>query len=98
MAPGQQRRNLRYTRADQANLEGLPVPSNSTALMHSEEMFDLGGKLSLKQNAGGGLQIVNQTRLTFAGSRIDQETGLGQSAGGLAGHASARRNKNRLLD
>jgi hypothetical protein len=67
MAPGQQRRNLRFTRSDQANLQGLPVPSNSTALMHSEEMFDLGGKLSLVQNNSGGLEIVNKTRLSLQG-------------------------------
>jgi hypothetical protein len=68
--PGQQLRNLRYTRSDQANLEGLPVPSNSTALMHSEEMFDLGGKLSLMHNISGGLQIVNKTRLTLQGAGL----------------------------
>ncbi len=67
MAPGQQLRNLRYTRSDQANLEGLPVPSNSTALMHSEEMFDLGGKLALVQNISGGLEILNKTRLSLQG-------------------------------
>jgi hypothetical protein len=68
MTPGQKRRMLRYTRADTASLEGLPVASNSTALMHSEEMFDLGGKISLKPNDKGGLQIVNQTRLEFKGA------------------------------
>jgi hypothetical protein len=67
MAPGQQRRNLRFTRSDQAILQGLPVPSNSTALVHSEEMFDLGGKLSLVQNISGGLEIVNKTRLSLQG-------------------------------
>ena len=35
--------------------------------MHSEEMFDLGGKLSLEQNTSGGLEIVNQTRLSLQG-------------------------------
>jgi hypothetical protein len=70
MAPGQQRRMLRYTRSDTASLEGLPVASNSTALMHSEEMFELGGKISLKQNDKGGLQIVNQTRLEFKGAGL----------------------------
>jgi hypothetical protein len=70
MAPGQQPRNLRYTRSDQANLEGLPVPSNSTALMHSEEMFDLGGKLALVQNTSGGLEIANKTRLSLQGAGL----------------------------
>jgi len=77
MALGQQRRSLRYIRADQANLEGLPVPSNSTALMLSEEMFDLGGKLVLMQNAGDGLQIVNQTRLTLQGAGLIKKLGSG---------------------
>ncbi len=67
LSPGRQPRNLRYTRSDQANLEGLPVPSNSTALMHSEEMFDLGGKLALAQNKSGQWEIANKTRLTLQG-------------------------------
>jgi hypothetical protein len=70
MAPGQQRRNLRFTRSDQAILQGLSVPSNSTALMHSEEMFDLGGKLSLVQNISGGLEIVNKTSLSLQGAGL----------------------------
>jgi hypothetical protein len=67
LAPGQKRRNLHYTRSDQANLDGLPVPSNSTALVHSEEMCDLGGKLSLAQNNLGGMDVVNKTRLSLQG-------------------------------
>ena len=77
MAPGQQRRNLRYICAGQACLDGLPVPSNSTTLTHSEEMFDLGGKLSLQQDAGGGLQIVNQTRLTMQGAGLIKKLASG---------------------
>jgi hypothetical protein len=76
-SPGHQLRNLRYTRSDQANLEGLPVVSNSTVLMHSEEMFDLGGKLSLKQNISSGLQIVNKTRLTLQGAGLIKKLASG---------------------
>jgi hypothetical protein len=76
LAPGQQRRGLRYVRADQANLEGLPVPSNSTALVHSEEMIDLGGKILLKRDAGR-LQIVNQSKMQLQGTGLIKKAASG---------------------
>jgi hypothetical protein len=70
MALGQRRRGLRYTSADRARLEGLPVASNTTLLLHSEEMFDLDGKLTLEQNDKGGLQFINQTPLSLHGAGL----------------------------
>ena len=47
MSLGQQIRKLTYRRGEQAVLLGFPVGSNSTGLVHSEEMFDAGGGISL---------------------------------------------------
>jgi hypothetical protein len=35
--------------------------------MHSEEIFELGGKLALQKNNLGGYQLQNQTKLKFQG-------------------------------
>ena len=67
LVTGQERRSLRYVQGEEAMLQGVPVSSNSTTLMHSEEVFELGGKLSLAQNAQGGLQLVNRTKLKLQG-------------------------------
>jgi hypothetical protein len=67
LVAGQERRSLRYVQGEQAELQGVPVSSNSTSLMHSEEVFDLGGKLSLTQNPLGGLQLDNQTKIKLQG-------------------------------
>ena len=67
MVMGQERRSLRYVQGEAAMLQGVPVSSNSTTLMHSEEVFDLGGKLALTENASGGVQLVNQTKLKLQG-------------------------------
>ena len=55
---GQQVRKLTCRRGEQLTLSGLPVGSNSTGLVHSEEMLDLGGGLSLL-DAGGTCRLVN---------------------------------------
>ena len=52
---------------DEAMLQGVPVRSNSTTLMHSEEVFPLGGKLSLGKNPLGELKLINQTKLKLHG-------------------------------
>ena len=41
----------------QALLDGLPVSSNSTTFLHSEEVFDLGGKLSVATAPDGVEQM-----------------------------------------
>ncbi|MCC6124729.1 MAG: hypothetical protein IT426_07195 [Pirellulales bacterium] len=67
MVMGQERRSLRYVQGEEAVLQGVPVSSNTTALMHSEEVFDLGGKISLAPSAPGGPQLDNQTKIKLQG-------------------------------
>jgi hypothetical protein len=57
-------------------LDGFDVNSNTQAMLHSEHMFDLGGDLQLKQLAGGGRQVVNNTHLTIEGAGVIGPDGL----------------------
>jgi hypothetical protein len=67
LVTGEERRNLRYVSGDQAMLQGVPVRSNSTTLMHSEEVFELGGPLALKRDERGGFKLDNRTNLKLQG-------------------------------
>lgn len=80
------RRGLLYGRGENARLEDYFVRSHSTGAVHSEQMVDLGGSLSLSETpAGGGprWKLSNQTRLTLhqvGVIRKDKETGDVQTA------------------
>jgi hypothetical protein len=67
MVSGQERHAIRYVTGEQAVLQDVPVSSNSTMLMHSEETFDLGGKLELKPNPIGGIRLSNGTKIKLQG-------------------------------
>ncbi|MBN2475094.1 MAG: hypothetical protein JXB62_10835 [Pirellulales bacterium] len=58
-------RGLTYRRGKDAILENYFVRSNSIGMLHSEQMVDLGGSLSLVETPGGGWQIVNGTEQTL---------------------------------
>ena len=73
--------------------QGVPVSSNSTTLMHSEEVFELGGKLSLKRNAYGGYQLDNQTKLKLQGVGLIEKDAVRQPANGVDRHARTGRRK-----
>ncbi|MBN2578552.1 MAG: hypothetical protein JXB10_06125 [Pirellulales bacterium] len=68
---------LRYRPGDQALLSGLPVSSNSTGLLHSEEVFTLDGKLALSPGPSGVTQITNHTKLALQGAGIIEKTASG---------------------
>ncbi|MEM7456504.1 MAG: type II secretion system F family protein [Planctomycetota bacterium] len=53
---------LNRTRANR--LEGFQIKSNSTGMLHTESMIDMGGSFSLTDDGAGGLSVVN-------GSTID---------------------------
>ncbi len=57
-------------------LSGFPVASNSTAMIHTEQMIDLGGPISFVTN-GDVSQVFNGTKMTF-----DNATVLRMTAGG----------------
>lgn len=75
-------------------LTGFAVDSNSTAMVHSEQMFDLGGSISLVENAGR-TEIFNRTKfpLLMAGAirrtneGVVQVAWLGDLAAGIGAAA-----------
>jgi hypothetical protein len=67
-------RTLRYRPGEQAVLSGLSILSNSTRQIHSEEMFELGGKLALSTTPNQVTRIINQTSLTLRGAGIIKKT------------------------
>ena len=64
---GQRTTDVTLSRDQQVSLSGFPVASNSTGMVHSEQMFPLGGGVHLRQGKTGGLELANQTTLTLHG-------------------------------
>ena len=52
-------------RDTELHLSGVKVASNSTGLVHSEQMFDCKGALSLRGNDLRGFSLVNDTNLSL---------------------------------
>jgi hypothetical protein len=49
-------------------LDGFDVSSNTTAMIHAEQMFDLRGGIELTPIAGNQYKITNNTRYTWRGA------------------------------
>jgi hypothetical protein len=62
LLPGQSLSTVTYRRWEDVALAGLTVASNSTGMIHSEQMLDLGGPIELGQATGGGKQVFNGGR------------------------------------
>jgi hypothetical protein len=60
---GQTRRLATYSRYQDTRLSGIRVSSNSTGMVHSEQMMELGGALALSGGESGPLQVTNSTPL-----------------------------------
>jgi hypothetical protein len=52
------------------NLEGLEISSNTTGMVHSEEMVDLGGGLRWESLGGARYKVTNNSRLALAGAGV----------------------------
>jgi hypothetical protein len=65
--PGQGLTRLRYVYGSDVSLEGFVVSSNSTGLVHSEQMTDLQGPLTLLRSSQGRPRLVNQSLLALRG-------------------------------
>jgi hypothetical protein len=64
MLTGQNLIGVNYQRYDDVRLVGLPISSNSTGMVHSEEMQTLDGPIRFGKSAAlGGNQIENRTKL-----------------------------------
>lgn len=58
-------RPLLFSRGAETTLTGYSVQSNYTGLIHSEQMVDLGGGISLVDTSGGRFTLTNRTPLTL---------------------------------
>jgi hypothetical protein len=63
-------RKLQYRYGTEVSMRGFFVQSNTTGLLHSEQMVDLGGPISLAETPEGGYRVVNQTGLTLRGAGL----------------------------
>ncbi|MEX0939457.1 MAG: hypothetical protein WDZ59_16460 [Pirellulales bacterium] len=62
---GQTRRLATYSRYQDTRLSGIRVSSNSTGMLHSEQMVKLSGALALSGGESGPLQVTNSTALNL---------------------------------
>jgi hypothetical protein len=74
---GQQLHKLTCRRGEQVTLSGFPVNSNSTGLVHSEEMLDVGGGISLEKEGDHTWKLVNRSKLNLHGVGLLQKTPFG---------------------
>ena len=84
MACGQSYGELVCRRGDDTQLTGFSVASNAMDFMHSEEMADFGGTVTLHQDSDGVLRVTNGTPhplddcQAIRGTRDGKRTGAGQ--------------------
>lgn len=67
---GQSRREVQVRREEGLVLSGVDVASNSTVMVHGEEMWDAGGSLLWVKPPAGPPELTNGTRLPLAGVRL----------------------------
>ena len=65
LLPGQGLTRLQYRYVGDVRMRGFHVTSNTTGLVHSEQMTDVGGPISLADTPGGGHQLTNRTAFTL---------------------------------
>jgi hypothetical protein len=74
----QQRTPVDFERNDTVRLAGLPIASNSTGMVHSEQMLPLEGAIRLgKSKALGQDQIENRSQFTLRSAAILHKTSKG---------------------
>jgi hypothetical protein len=75
---GQRLSNVNYRRDTDVRLTDIEIRSNSTAMLHSEQMYDLGGTLDAVQDAAGEWTVQNGTKLTLAGAGVVRKSLAGE--------------------
>jgi len=65
LLPGQGLTRLQYRYVGDVTMRGFHVTSNTTGLVHGEQMTDVGGPILLADTPGGGYQLTNQTAFTL---------------------------------
>ena len=74
LLPGQASRTVTYQNDPDVVLSGFSVPSNSTGLLHGEQMIDLGGKVAY---GADGDELQNQTKFTLERAAVIRRTPQG---------------------
>jgi len=75
----------RFERFDQVRLKGVFVPSNTTNMVHSEEIFQLEGAIQLgKSKSQGRLQIENRSKFLLRSVAIVERTSREKEEAGAA--------------
>jgi hypothetical protein len=67
---GQSSSGITLTSVGERDLAGYPVSSNSTGMIHGEQMYDLGGAVTWSVDASGAPQVTNHTKLKLSGAAI----------------------------
>ena len=72
-----------FERFDAVRLKGVFVPSNTTNMVHSEEMFALKGAIQLgRSKSQGRLQIENRSQFSLKSVALVERTSREKEAGG----------------
>lgn len=77
MLPGQRSCTVTYRNDPGVLLSGFTVPSNSTGLLHGEQIIDLGGAIDYASGPGDG-ELQNQTNLSFERAAVIRRTPQGE--------------------
>ena len=61
---------VHYRSNEKVGMSGFHVISNSTGVLHSEQMVDLGGSIALTHDAGGRIEVTNGTSMPLAAAFV----------------------------
>jgi len=78
LLPGQGLTRLKYVYGSEVSLAGFTIPSNTTDLIHCEQMIDLDGSIAVKRTSQGQPWVANHTPLTVYGAGVVRKTEQGQ--------------------
>jgi hypothetical protein len=70
LLPGQGLTPLKYVYGSDVSLAGFSIASNSTGLVHCEQMVDLDGPITLMRTSQGQSRVVNRTPFTVYGAGV----------------------------
>lgn len=76
-APLRSPTTLHYRFGERTGMQGLPVASNTTGMVHSEQFLALEGPLSLWRLPTGGYEIANETGLAIGPGVLVERTAQG---------------------
>ncbi|MFC1596793.1 hypothetical protein ACFL5Q_02495 [Planctomycetota bacterium] len=90
LLPGQGLTELEYRYDRDVRMRGFHATSNTTGLVHSEQMLDLGGGYSTSRNTRPGRPAHQRQRIHLAGGRRDPQKRVGPARNRLDRSPGAR--------